>query len=146
CFWHRGPLKRKESGLAGFCSCSWFSQKPIANSQILNTKYQPSRFPSANQLRNRTPSLVQVRPIDSPLQIKLGPSRFNCLAGGPGFQPLVLSSRIIGCPSIRAKALSRTKNPWRCASIAIPARDVDDENSGKHLLHLYLNHQLVERF
>jgi hypothetical protein len=48
-----------------------------------------------------------------------------------------------GCPSIRAKVLSSAKYPWRCVSIAMLAREIEDEDSGKHL---YLNHPLVESF
>src|SRR5260370_39819168 len=48
-----------------------------------------------------------------------------------------------GCPSIRAKVLSSTNYPWRCVSIAMFAREVEDEDSGKHL---YLNHPFVESF
>jgi hypothetical protein len=81
----------------------------------------------------------------------------NNRTGGPGF---VFFSSIPddtrGCPSIRAKALSRKNYPWRCVSIAMFAREVEDEDtptpasenracqgprSGKHLI---LNHPLVE--
>jgi hypothetical protein len=48
-----------------------------------------------------------------------------------------------GCPSIREKALSRKNYPWRCVSITMLAREVEDEDSGKHLI---LNHPFVERF
>jgi hypothetical protein len=61
-----------------------------------------------------------------------------------GYQVPPFSSAV-GCPSIRAKALSRTENPWRCVSIAIPVQTLDDQNNCLHLLHLYLNHPLVER-
>jgi len=40
-------------------------------------------------------------------------------AGGPPNLPVLLPIRDKGCPSIRAKGLSRTNYPWRCESIAL---------------------------
>src|SRR5271165_3609260 len=45
-----------------------------------------------------------------------------------------------GCPSIRAKALSRTKISWPCRSTASFAREVEDQDSG----NLTLNHPAVD--
>jgi hypothetical protein len=58
-----------------------------------------------------------------------------------GFQ--FWQSLATGVPSIKAKVLSRQNCPWRCVSITMLAREVDDEGSGKHL---FLNHPLVEGF
>src|SRR5271157_5033583 len=44
------------------------------------------------------------------------------------------------CPSIRAKALSRTKISWPCRSTASFAREVEDQDSG----NLTLNHPAVD--
>src|SRR5271166_7109246 len=45
-----------------------------------------------------------------------------------------------GCPSIRAKALSRHSCPGRCASTAFFAREVEDQDPG----NLTLNHSAAE--
>ena len=45
-----------------------------------------------------------------------------------------------GCPSIRAKALSRTNLSWRCVSTARCAREGEDQDSG----NLTRNHFAVE--
>ncbi len=56
-------------------------------------------------------------------------------AGGPHHR-----SNSRGCPSIRAKALSRQKCPVQCRSTACCAREVEDQDSG----NLTLNHFPVE--
>ena len=47
----------------------------------------------------------------------------------------------LGCPSIRAKAVSRTKLSWRCDEHRFFAREVEDQDSG----NLTLNHPAAER-
>ena len=43
----------------------------------------------------------------------------------------------VGCPSIKAKVLSRKNYPYRCLGIVVVARESEDKDSGKHLS---LNH------
>src|SRR5215470_3646067 len=52
-----------------------------------------------------------------------------------------MTTRLLGRPSIKAKALSRTNYPCRCMGIVMFAREAEDKDSGKHLS---LNHLGME--
>ena len=58
----------------------------------------------------------------------------------PRTPSLLPYARGAGCPSIRAKALSRTNLSWRCVSTARCAREGEDQDSG----NLTRNHYEVE--
>src|SRR6185437_1741298 len=111
----------RSKGLAKSIASAWMLRNPFTNNLLISIY--------ATKLRNESIHVIAV----------LAKSEWRSTGGWPSlsadFSVLQNSG---GWPSIRAKVLSRTKNPRRCVSIAIPARDVDDENSGKHLLHLYL--------
>src|SRR5690242_1627924 len=42
-----------------------------------------------------------------------------------------------GCPSIRAKALSRAHVSWRCVSTACFAREIEDQDAGNLTLNQF---------